>query len=167
LVKNYYWSIFYNSKKAIKEEEGFLLLGTLPHEMNSDLGYYKKGYFSDKYRKTINFAEVGQALKISFDMDSLTAYEGINKNKIIEDFSSKLNAYKRIELDYHSGGIIAPGNLRNFYHRVFEEYFSKGQCFHETTIKRSITFYYCKNNKETISKIKSSFPGINFISNDF
>lgn len=166
LVKEYYWSIFYNSTKASREEEGFLLLGALPHEMNSDLGFFKQGYFSEKYIKTVNIAEVGQAFKISFDMDSLTAYEGINKNKKIEDFSSKLSSYKRIELDYHSGGVIAPGSLRAYYHRVFEIYFINGECFNETTTKKSITFYYCKNNKETISKIKSSFPGINFISND-
>lgn len=166
LVKEYYWSIFYNSQKTTKEEEGFLLLGALPHEIKSDLGYFKQGYFSDKYEKTVNIAEAGQALKFSFDMDSLYAYEGNNKNKKIEDFSSKLSSYKKIELDYHSGGVIAPGNLRSFYHRVFEAYFSKGECFNETITKRSVTFYYCKNNKETISKIKSSFPGINFISND-
>ena len=166
LVKKYYWSIFYNLQETSKEEEGFLLLGSLPHEMNSDLGYYKQGYFNDKYIKTVNIAEVGKEIKISFDMDSLYAYEGINKNKKIEDFSSKLYSYKRIELDYHSGGVIAPENLKIYYHRVFEEYISKGECFNETTTKGSITFYYCKNNKEIISKIKSSFPGINFISND-
>ena len=166
LVKQYYWSIFYNSQITTKEEEGFLLLGALPHEIKSDLGYFKQGYFSDKYEKTVNIAEAGQALKFSFDMDSLYAYEGNNKNKKIEDFSSKLSSYKKIELDYHSGGVIAPGNVKTYYHRVFEEYLSNGECLNETTTKNKITFYYCKNNKETISKIKRSFPGINFRSND-
>ena len=35
-------------QEAQKEEEGFLLLGCLPHETNSDLGYYKSGTFNDK-----------------------------------------------------------------------------------------------------------------------
>lgn len=165
LVKQYYWSIFYNLQENTKEEEGLLLLGALPHEIDSDLGYYKKGYFNDTYKRTVNIAEVRQTIKMSFDLDLLYAYEGTNKNKKIEDFSAKLNSYKRIELDYHSGGVIAPGNLRNFYHRVFEEYFLKGECFNDT-VSKSKTFYYCKNNKETISKIKSSFPGINFRSHD-
>ena len=163
LVKQYYWSIFYNSQKATREEEGFLLLGALPHEMDSDLAYYKQGYFNEKYKKNVNIADLGQSIKISFDTDSLYAYEGTNKNKKIEDFSPKI---KRIELDYHSGGVIAPGSLKDYYHRFFEAYILKGECFNETTVRKSITFYYCKNNKETISKIKSSFPGINFISND-
>lgn len=165
LVKQNYWSIFYNSRENTNEEEGFILLGALPHEIDSYLGYYQKGYFNDTYKRTVSIAEIGKNIKLSFDMDLLYSYEGTNKNKKIEDFSAKLNGYKRIELDYHSGGVIAPGNLRSFYHRVFEEYFSKGECFNDTASKIN-SFYYCKNNKETISKIKSSFPGINFRSHD-
>ena len=48
MADSYDWSIFFNSKSYQKEEEGFLLLGCLPHETNSDLGYYKSGTFNEK-----------------------------------------------------------------------------------------------------------------------
>jgi hypothetical protein len=41
-INAYDWSIFYNNTEYKKEEEGFLLLGCLPHEVDSDLGFYKK-----------------------------------------------------------------------------------------------------------------------------
>ena len=36
LAKDYYWSIFYNTKENTKQDEGFLLLGCLPHEINDN-----------------------------------------------------------------------------------------------------------------------------------
>ena len=37
LINDYYWSIFYNSKDDTKNE-GFILLGSLPHDLNKNLG---------------------------------------------------------------------------------------------------------------------------------
>ena len=166
LINQYYWSIFFNSREYKKEEEGFILLGILPHEIDGDLGLYQKGYFNEKYIKTVNMADIRPYIKNTFEMDMIYAYEGNNKNKVIVDFPSGNNDYRKVELDYHSGGVKAPANLRQYYHRVFEKYFANGECFNDTLKRNSYTFYYCKNNKDTISKIKSVFPGVNLLSRD-
>ena len=65
------------------------------------------------------------------------------------------------------GGVKAPKNLKKYYQRVFEPYFSKGICFNSSIEKLSdSTFYYCKNDKNIISEIKSVFPGIILKSHD-
>ena len=165
LIKKYYWSIFYNSNKNSKEDEGFLLMGCLPHELFSDLGYYKKGYFNESNRRTVNIAVIEPQIKNIFDMDEIYAYEG-NNNILIKDFPSGNSDFRRIELDYNSGGVQAPTNLKEFYNRVFEEYFNNGECFIDTFNKNLNSFYYYKNNKELLLKLKNKFPKINFRSND-
>lgn len=163
LIEDYYWSIFYNSKeKNIKEEEGFILIGKQPHEIDSDLGYYKNGNFQEKDK--INFY-IKNFPNLLFETDLLYAYEGTNKNKVIEDFPTGVTSYKTIRLDYHSGAVQIPKSLQPYYHRVFEQYIIDKQCFNET-IKNNYDFYYCKKDKDIINKIKNVFPGINFRSQD-
>ena len=165
LVEEYHWSIFYDSKeKNKKEENGFMLFGKLPHEIDSNLGYYKKGYFKEKDKKNY-YIEPKNLPKLSFDTDFLFAYEGTDKNKIIEDFPFGLTNYKTIQLDYHSGAVQVPKSLQTYYHRVFEKYIINGQCFNET-LSRNYDYYYCKNDKNVIKQIKSVFPGINLKSQD-
>ena len=164
LVENYYWSIFYNSKeKNKKEEEGFILIGKLPHELKSDLGYYKNGYFREK-DKIDFYLEPKNIPQLSFEIDLLYAYEGTNKRKIIEGFPFGTTSYKSIKLDYHSGAVQVPKSLQPYYHKVFEKYINESQCFYDTS--KDFNFYYCKNDKKIIDKIKSVFPGINFRSQD-
>jgi len=140
LINQYYWSIFFNSREYKKEEEGFILLGILPHEIDGDLGLYQKGYFNERYIKTVNMANIRPYIKNTFEMDMIYAYEGNNKNKVIVDFPSGNNDYRKVELDYHSGGVKAPANLRQYYHRVFEKYFANGECFNDTLKRNSYTF---------------------------
>ena len=170
LIKSYFWSIFYNSKEYKKEDEAFLLLGCLPEEItnNTDLGYYKKGYFNEKYKKTVNLKIQSQEQVLNiFEIDYITAYEGKNQSKIIEDFPSGNTDYKEIEIDYNLGGVKASKHFKDYYGRVFEPYFSKGICFNSSIEKISdSTFYYCKNDKNIISEIKKVFPGIIFKSHD-
>ena len=57
--------------------------------------------------------------------------------------------------------------MKRYYHRIFEEYISKGQCFNDTiNTFNNVSFYYCKKDQDIISKIKNVFPNINFESND-
>lgn len=158
IINNYYFSIFYNSKENKNEEEGFLLLGCLPHEINEDLGYYKKGSFNDEYKRPV-YLQTGRNYQVDhiFSMDKVLAYEG-NTDKLIEDFPNSSFDYLKVELNYNSGGIRVPRNLEKFYQRVFEEYINQTQCFREKI--RSNYFYYCNNNKDIISKIKNVFPRI-------
>ena len=165
LVEEYYWSIFYDSKeKNKKEENGFILFGKLPHEIDSDLGYYKKGYFKEKDKKNF-YLEQKNLHELLFDTDFLFAYEGTDKKKIIDDFPFGPTNYRTIQLDYHSGVIQVPKSLQTYYHRVFEKYIINGQCFNET-LSYYNDYYYCKNDKNVINQIKSVFPGINFKSQD-
>ena len=170
LAKSYHWSIFYKSKEYKKEDEAFLLIGCLPEEISNDteLGYYRKGYFNEKYRKKVNLnVYIQDQVQNIFEIDYITAYEGTNQSNIIEDFLSGNTDYKEIEFDYNLGGVKAPKNLKKYYQRVFEPYFSKGICFNSSIEKLSdSTFYYCKNDKNIISEIKSVFPGIILKSHD-
>jgi hypothetical protein len=98
-------------------------------------------------------------------MDGIYGYEGSTGEKLIEDFPHGLN-YKRMELDYHSGGVKIPKNLQKFYHRIFEEYIIAGNCFNDTTKKKDSVYYYCKKNDQVLSKIKTVFPKIVYMSRD-
>ena len=127
MIKSYYWSIFYNSKEYKQEDKAFILIGCLPEEItnSTELGYYKKGYFNPKFKKTVNLKIQNQVQNI-FEIDYITAYEGTNQSNIIEAFPSGNTDYKEIEIDYNLGGVKAPKNLRKYYHRVFEPYFFQG-----------------------------------------
>ena len=162
LSNGYYWSIFYNSKN-IEDNRATLLIGILPHELDSDLGYYKKENFTAENKRTVNLEQKSTYL---FKTDYIVAYEGNNKNKLINDFPSGNSDYLNILLDFHSGGIRAPTKLKPFYHRIFEKYLNENLCFNRTIKRKDINFYYCNNDINMISEIKSSFPSIILISND-
>ena len=166
LAKGYFWSIFYNSRNYKTEDEATLLIGCLPHEMNTDLGYYKKGYFNNDDKRTVQIEIKYLHIQNILYIDFIFGYEGSNQKKVINDFPIGITDYKEIQLDYLSGGVRGPTDLKKYYHRVFEEYILKGQCFNSTIINKTDIFYYCKNDKNIISKIKSVFPGINFRSQD-
>ena len=167
LTKGYFWSIFYNTKTYKKEDEATLLIGCLPHEINTKLGFYQSGYFNKDNHKTVKIEMRGLYIQNIFDIDFIYGYEGTNQKKLINDFPFGITDYKEIKLDYLSGGVRAPTDVKQFYHIVFEEYILKGQCFNETLLPRNVDiFYYCKNDKNIISKIKSVFPGVNFRSHD-
>ena len=165
IIKNYYWTVFYNSKKTKKEEEGTILLGCRPHEFEGDLGFYKKGFFNDSNRRIINLAVVSPYRKNIIEMDGIYAYEGSKSEKLIEDFPNGNNVIK-LDLDYHSGGVKTPNSLKKFYHRIFEEHILSGNCFNTTFKNKDNYFYYCKKNDEVLSKIKSVFPKLIFMSRD-
>ena len=58
LISSYDWSIFYKNKGYKKEEEAFLLMGSLPHEVGEDLGYYNKDYFKEDFIQNVNMEHV-------------------------------------------------------------------------------------------------------------
>ena len=169
LAKDYYWSIFYNSKENQKKDEGFLLLGCLPHEIDGNFGYYKKGRFKPNNLGSIRIPDDSQPeIKNILEIDYLYAYEGNNKSKLIEGFPSGNTDYKKYTLDYFSGGVKIPKSLQIFYHRVFEPYILKKECFNDTFKKNTYNYnyYYCKNDTKIIKQIKSIFPTIILKSQD-
>ena len=105
-IKDYYWSIFFNTKNIEKEAEGFLLLGSLPHELETDLGYYNKTYFQ-KELKNLDAEMSKEYVLNKFKIDEIIVYEGNDENTTIEDLPINDVNIKLIELDYHSNGIQA------------------------------------------------------------
>ena len=168
LIKEYYWSVFYNSKDY-KNKEGFLLLGTLPQFLNKDLGYYKKEYFDSQYLRSISADIWVDYIEHKFEFDEVYAFEGKNKEKKILDitFPENITRLKKVELYYNFGGIQAPYRFLDYFVKYFEEYTSRGECFYDYfTLQKKKYFFYCKNDQNLISKIKQNFPGFNFKSHE-
>ena len=159
LINSYDWSIFFNNKEYKKEDTGFLLMGSLPHEVGSDLGYYNKENFNEKYIKKVNMKSV----ETKFEIDKIFAYYGTDKNNTIKNFTSK----KVVELDYHLGGVRAPFNLLEYFENAFQNYITKGICSKDTFTDFYHYYFYCKKEiGDDLKKIKEQFPGISFQSND-
>ena len=153
-INAYDWSIFYNNTEYKKEEEGFLLLGCLPHEVDSDLGFYKKGSFDEKYLKNVSFLD-RRINEHIFKIDKIIGYYGKNKSNLIDDFPSDKN-YLNIEIDYNLGGIQVPKYLMKYYEKSFENYLDES-CYIET-LKIGYNYFYCKKENDNIEKIKEKFP---------
>ena len=167
LAQDYFWTIFYNSKGNQKQDEGFLLLGSLPHEVNNDdLGYYKKNTFKEENLKYINLPYSNLYVQSILEIDLIYGYEGNNRDKVIEGFPFGNTGYKKLNLDYNSGGVKIPKYLQPFYHAIFEEYIKKGECFNDTFSLKKNEFYYCKKDEKILNQIKKVFPGINFLSQE-
>ena len=159
MATSYDWSIFFNSKSYQNEEEGLLLLGCLPNETNSDLGYYKRGTFNGK-KDLNNVKMISEQLK--FRVDKILLFN--DKKNITTEYENDLN----IELDFRNGGVLCPHNLLDYYEPVFENYITNNICFKGK--KYSIAgdyFFYCKKEfSNEIKTIKENFPSISFRSSD-
>ena len=167
LIDEYYWSIFYNSKDYYNKE-GFILLGSLPHNLGTDLGYYKKEYFNSLYMQSINAEIWVDILKYRFKVDDVYAFKGNNKEAKINDIYFPENAtnLKNIEINYHFSGIQISNRFQSYFEQYFAKYISNKECFFGNfTLASRKYFFYCKNDKDLISKIKKDFPGFNFKSN--
>ena len=169
LIDDYFWSVFYNSKNHSKDE-GFLLLGSLPHKLNIDLGYYKKEYFNQKYMNNINAKVWVDIIKNRFKFDEIYAFNGNDKNKKISEINFHNNAtiLFNVELDYHFGGIQVSNSFQPYFEKYFEEYISRKECFFDYFIinTRKKYFFYCKNDNNILTRIKKNFPGFNFKSQE-
>lgn len=162
IINRYDFSIFFNSKEYKREEEGFLLLGGLPQDVDEDLGYYKKEDFDEEKIKKVNM----KSYSLKFDLDKVLGYYGKNQNNLIEDFTSRESNFMTIELDFNDGGIQIPLYLMKFYQQAFEGYLGN-LCYNETFSGWNKKFFYCKKEiGKDINKIKEKFPGVIFQSND-
>ena len=65
LINKYDWSIFFDSKEYQKEDTAFLLMGSLPEEIDSDLGYYKKGYFNRSNIRNVYMENYDMKFKVN------------------------------------------------------------------------------------------------------
>jgi hypothetical protein len=94
----------------------------------------------------------------------------INTNKIIIFQNGKeynFENIKKVELNYHSGGVEAPIILLPIYEKVFDEYIFKKKCFKEEIFaQKNIYYFYCINENSIINGIKQNFPSIEFYNSD-
>ena len=162
-VSSYSWNIFYNSKEYKDKDEGFLLIGALPHEIGSDLGYYKSTDFPGSNLKTVNILNPNYEPK--FTIDKIDGYYGKNTKNLIEKFHGITDKYKKVEIDYHCGGVRGPKDLLEHVSKAFEDYLKNNLCFNGSTYE--MTYFYCKKEiGGDINKIREKFPGILLKSND-
>ena len=168
-IIDYYWSVFYNSKNYTRND-GFILLGSRPHELNKNLGYYKKNYFDPSTIRHINADIWVDFIQYRFKFDEIYAFEGKNKEKKIINEKLLFNSSRilNVELYYNFGGIQAPNRYLRYFKDYFQEYIENGECFLDSfsNINRKY-FFYCKNDKDLIDKIKKTFPGFNFLNREF
>ena len=169
IIKDYYWSIFYNNKENNKQDEGFILLGLLPHELDNDLGYYPKNYFKEKNQKNINAELNWDIVMNKIYVDEIYVFKGNDRNNKINDLIFNNSLDLNIEIDYDNGGIKAPEKVKIYLENIYKDYISNKECFFDYFNITNITkysFFYCKNNENILSNIKKSFPGFNFRSNN-
>ena len=160
-INKYDWRIFYNSKEYKKEEEGFLLMGVLPHELNSDLGYYKKEDFNETLLRTTFMKNT----ETKFVLDKVIGYYGKIGGDIIEDFNDE--RLKQIELDFNNGGITVPYYIHKYVEPSFHNFISKNICFEESFSGPNNIFFYCKKEiGEDLNIIKEKFPAFLLQSDD-
>ena len=168
LIKDYFWSIFYNARENNMQDEGFILFGLLPHDSKMKLGYYPNNYFNEKNNKNTNAELYIDIVLNKFKINEIYAFEGNNKEKKIANILFNDSNELNIELDYNSGGIEAPNKVKIYLEEIFKEYISKEECFFDSfNITNIKSFFYCKNNENILSNIKKNFPGFAFKSIDF
>ena len=170
LISEFYWSVFYNSKDY-KNKEGFLFLGSLPHNLSTDLGYYEKDYFDSQYLRSIRADQGEDYIEQKIQFDEIYAFEGNNKKKKISDiqFPENNENLLTVEINNNCGGIRAPNTFLDYFKKYFDEYINKEQCFMDVfhVTEKKFYFFYCRNDKNLISNIKTKFPGFNYKNHEF
>ena len=153
LIDNYYWNIIHKD-----DDDIFLLLGNLPHEINHTL-INNKNLNKDDI-KSIHYEIENGNTKYSINVDNIIL---MCQNKT----QYNLNDIKKIELNYNSGGIKLPNHALPLFEKFLEPYTSGGDCFkNELDMPIKIYFFYCKNEEIIIDNIRQNFPDIKFYSSD-
>ena len=164
LISSYDWSIFFDSKDYKKEETAFLLMGCTPNETNSDLGYYKKGYFFENFKNETDLIYPDSEIIIN----KISISNGTNKSDIIYNEENV-----KVEIDFNNGGILSTNKYLTYFEEIFKDYIEKKLCFKENIfISTTCAFFFCKKEiGDDIKKIKEKFPALHFQSvnlyNDF
>ena len=155
LIENYYWSILYLNYNIS------LLVGNIPDEVYYKLNNCTNNKYdsSNENIKVINAEIQNGIITMIINIYKFTIY----KDKTLYNFED----IKKVELNYHSGGIEAPVSILPIYEKFFEEYILKKECFKgEIFATKNIYYFYCINEISLINKIKQKFPFIEFYNNE-
>ena len=179
---NYLWSIYFSKEGNIMGDEGYLLLGDYPHAINHNLGFYDNYEFDKDNFRTLYDLSNQKMMNHEIQMSEIYFYnvEG-KKDKTNQNYFNNLkkddflkeivipevSVYYVTKFDYNFGGIVIPEYF-NIYleQKVFNSYVKSGDCFTEKiSVENNIfncNFFYCKNKRSIINKIKDKIPTILF-----
>ena len=177
---NYLWSIYFSKKGNIMGDEGYLLLGDYPNEINYNLGFYDKYEFDKKNYRTLYDISNQKTMNLEIQMSEIYFYNvKKKKDKTKQNFFNNLkkgdfltdivipqvSVYYSTKFNYNFGGLLIPEYFNSYLqNQIFDSYIKSGECLTEKIYSEySCNFYYCKNEKKIINKIKEKIPTILFV----
>ena len=180
IINNYVWSIYFTKEGNNNGDEGYLLLGDYPDNIDYNLGYYDPYEFDKNNFRTLLDYSNQKTMNYEIQMNEIYFY-GKRKKKddtnqhffndlYIDDFIKdivipQVSVYYVTKFDYNFGGILIPEYFKVYLEeKIFDTYIKEGNCFREKTAAGNTPyFFYCKNEKIIIKNIKDKIPTIIFI----
>jgi hypothetical protein len=176
---NYLWSIHFNKKENQLEDEGYLLLGEYPHDLEKSIGIYDTYEFNKDNYKSIydisNSKTMNNEIQMSViyfynkedDKDSTNQkdFNNLQSSDLFQDIIIPQVTLSYVtKFDFNFGGILIPEFFNAYIkQKVFDDYIKQGKCFIESAFAGlSINYYYCKKEKSVINKIKDKIPTVIF-----
>ena len=165
MINNYVWTILYNNDANNKDADAYLYIGDYLHDIGDISSNLKNIKFNKDSLSSVNGYVYHKTVLPQFEMSKLVLFKGNDPNNIVNDIKLGKN-YFRVKLDYNLCGVQASEIIRVF---LESNVFTPENHCHKSIFKYStdFTFYYCDKNPSTISQIKTNFPSLKFIHQDF
>ena len=165
MINNYVWTILYNNDANNKDADAYLYIGDYLHDIGDISSNLKNIKFNKDSLSSVNGYVYHTTVLPQFEMSKLVLFKGNDPNNIVNDIKLGKN-YFRVKLDYNLCGVQASEIIRVF---LESNVFTPENHCHKSIFKYStdFTFYYCDKNPSTISQIKTNFPSLKFIHQDF
>ena len=165
MINNYVWTILYNNDNNNKDVDAYLYIGDYLHDIDPSLLNLNNIKFKKDSLSSVNGYMHQRTFLPQFEMSKLVLFKGNDPNNVINDIKLGKN-YLRVKLDYNLCGIQASEIVRTHLESsVFNEY---NHC-HKSVFRymSDYTFYYCDKDPASINNIKTNFPSLKFIHQDF
>ena len=165
MINNYVWTILYNNDNNNKDVDAYLYIGDYLHDIDPSSLNLNNMKFKKDSLSSVHGSMFQRTFLPQFEMNKLILYKGNDENNIINEIKLGKN-YLRVKLDFNLCGIQASEIVRTYLEsNVFNE---NNHC-HKSTFRymNDYTFYYCDKNPESINRIKTNFPSLKFMHQDF
>ena len=176
---NYLWSIHFNKKENDLNDDGYLLLGEYPHNLDDNIGFYDKYEFDKENFKTLYDLSNSRTMNNEIQVSNIFFYnkEGKKDSTDQKDFNEITNDDLMQDInipqvtlsfvtqfDFNFPGILIPEFFNAYLKQnIFDSYVKEGKCFIEKTYYyNNLYYYYCKKQKSVIKEIKNKIPSIIF-----
>ena len=164
IISNYVWTIMYTNDNK-DNADAYLYIGDYLHNIDSNDLTLKYTKFKQDSLSSINTFIYQKTIMPEFEMNKLVMFKGNNPDDIINDIKYSKN-YLRVKLDYNLCGIQASEIIRVYLEmNIFND--DNGCHKGYFNYRSKYIFYYCDKNPTAINKIKSNFPSLKFIHQDF